>query len=297
MRARRGFVLVNALVLVAALSAAALMLLGRAETGRARLQAGGDGDRLALAAGAFEALAQRRLAGDAPVIDHDGELWAAPAEGLALDPGIVSGTVTDMQGRFNINWLADPADTAMRAAFDRLVAALGLPPSTGDRIAAFVRPGASDPEAWRRLDPPLAPVGGSVLLIDQLREVPGLSSEALERLEPYVTALPGDSLLNVNTAPGQVLSALMPDMPPTRAAQLLQRRARNPFADVDAFLAEAGLGSDDDTIDPARLTVGSSWFLAHATLRLGDRATRRRTMLHRPAPGQVSVAWRIETRP
>jgi len=50
-----GFVLVNALVIVAALAMLATLLLVRAEGGRARLQAGLEADQLTLALDAFEA--------------------------------------------------------------------------------------------------------------------------------------------------------------------------------------------------------------------------------------------------
>ena len=58
----QGFVLVNALVLVAALAAVATLLLSRAEQGRSRLESGLVADQLNLSLDAFDALAISQLA-------------------------------------------------------------------------------------------------------------------------------------------------------------------------------------------------------------------------------------------
>ena len=47
--------------------------------------------------------------------------------------------------------------------------------------------------AYRRRSPPLDPVGGAVLTIEQLTNILNLAPRDLKRLQEAVTALPGDS--------------------------------------------------------------------------------------------------------
>ena len=305
-RRGRGFVLVNALVLVAALAAAAALLLARAEAGRARLGAGLEAAQLKLNLDAFEALAATLLARDTGAVDHAGEAWARPVDPVPLARGTVAGKITDLQGRFNINWLADPSDTTAQAAFDRLAERLGVPAAAGTAIRAALAPdGPPDPAAWLRLTPPETPVGGALLMRDQLARIPGLSPRALDRLTPFVTALPADSTLNVNTAAPEVLAAFLPHLPPAALARLLRDRPRDPWRSIEAFQAAAGLAQADTeeeetdapdaaTLPAERLSVGSSWFRAEITATLAGRQVHRSTVLHRRgAPATVTPAWRL----
>lgn len=211
----QGFVLVNALVLVAALAAVATLLLSRAEQGRSRLEAGLVADQLSLSLDGFDALALSLLARDSGDSDHLREPWAKPRPPLALARGEVAGQIQDLQGRFNVNWLSQTDTPLAQAAFVRLLARLGLPARIADDIRRFVTPGAelADRQRWLQRDPPLDPVGGPLLSADQLADLPGLSPRAYARLRPLITALPGDSRLNVNTAPLRCWQVFCPICP------------------------------------------------------------------------------------
>ncbi|WP_373051200.1 type II secretion system minor pseudopilin GspK [Thalassovita aquimarina] len=309
----RGFVLINALVIVAALAAVAVLLLTRAETGRARLQAGIEAEQLTLGLDAFEALAVTLLMQDTnPAVDHPGEDWASAGYDVPLARGAVAGQIRDLQGLFNVNWLADPENTLAAQAFDRLLTRLAVPSNAGAAIRDFVGPGGPDDSAaFLRLDPPLAPVGGSILMLDQLRSLPGLSPRAFERLRPYLTALPGDSRLNVNTAPHHILAAFLPDLPGAALNRVVSERDRDPFRSVEAFMTKVGLarpendtedadGNDEDpaTLSADDIAVGSDWFQADITARLDDRMAERVTVIRRPAaPRRPEIAWRISRWP
>ncbi|MEP2716393.1 type II secretion system minor pseudopilin GspK [Pseudophaeobacter sp.] len=308
----RGFVLVNALVLVAALAALAVLLLARAEQGRSRLEGALVTDQLALALDGFDALALTRLARDGGASDHLNETWARVSPPLELARGTVAGEIRDLQGRFNVNWLSNPDNALAQAAFDRLLARLGLAPQIGAEIRQFVTPGAlpRDPRHWRQLQPPLDPVGGPLLSADQLADLPGLSPRAYGRLRGLITALPGDSLLNVNTAPPEVLASFLPDLPAARLARLLQSRQRRAFASVKGFLSAAGLPQSEATEEgppeagsPAllgaqHLTISSQWFRVDSQARLEAQTAQRVTLLRRLTPGRrPALIWQVTQRP
>lgn len=304
-RSRReaGFVLVNALVLVAALAGIAVFLLARAEGARARQAQTQEAAQLALYLDAFEALSLTILAADRAggPADHPGEAWARARYDVPLDRGRVAGALTDLQGRFNINWLADPGDATAQAGFAALIARLGLAPGLAEEIAAFLGPGGpSNTAAYARQTPGLAPVGGPVLMLDQLLAIPALRPRDLDRLRPFIAALPGDARLNVNTAPAEVLQSMIPGLSPAVADRLVQARRLAPFAAIEEF-AQAlvqfgGAGLSEEDLE--RFGIGSEWFEARISAALGDRIRHRVTVFERrPLPEGVRVAYRLTEAP
>jgi len=297
----RGFVLINALIIVAALSATAVFLLSRAETGRALLLSSQTASQRTAYLDAFQAYAILLINRDTvtgSAADHAAEVWARTDLIVPVDRGHVAGALRDMQAGFNINWLANPEDVKARAAFDRLLAQLGLSLRIGDTIVAHLRPfGPDDDRAYALATYPTKPVGGALFISDQLAEIPGISAEDRARLAEFITVLPSDALLNVNTAPGQVLSALLPELTSAQLNSLLAERRRVPFGSRDAFLAALGRLSPSAVpkeADLPRFSIGSKWFEGTMTAELGGHLARRRIAIERrPLPEGARVAWSI----
>ncbi|WP_323769596.1 type II secretion system minor pseudopilin GspK [Antarctobacter sp.] len=295
MTGSRGFILVNALVLVGALAAAAAVLLVRAEMSVQRQAAWQGAAQRDAYLDAFEALAIAALEADpAGGPDTITESWARPIVAAELDRGAVSGTVEDLQGRFNVNWLAVPEDLNAQNAFARLLSGLGLSSELGGQISDFLAPGGPlNAAAYAAIDPATLPRGGPVLDIRQLLAVPGLSQKAFDRLEPLIAALPSDTRLNVNTAAPQVLAAWVPGLTAEGAQGVVLRRTRAPFGSVQEFLLELPPAVAAE-IDDTRFAIGSEWFLARATARLDGRTAARRVLLSRqPLPVGVLVDYRL----
>ncbi|THD76794.1 general secretion pathway protein GspK [Thalassobius vesicularis] len=303
---QRGFVLVNALVLVAVLAAIAVLLLSRSDAGRTRLAASLGASQLELNLSAAEALAVTLLnrEGDGRP-DHLGRGWARGLEDADLDPGRVSLVIEDLQGRFNVNWLSSGQNVAASEAFARLLAGLGVSQNDQARIRSFVQPGGpSDKSAFLALDPPQDPVGGAVMMIDQIMDLP-LSDRTRARLGQLLTALPGESVLNPNTAAKPVLAAFLPELTAAQIDALIAQRRKEPFRSVGDFLAFVGLATPDDgTPAPPQqlgadmLGVTSDWFALTVNAQLEERTATRRALLNRQGnPAQTRVVWRITTRP
>ncbi|MGP6086814.1 type II secretion system minor pseudopilin GspK [Antarctobacter jejuensis] len=291
MSAERGFVLVNALVLVGALAAAAALLLARAEMSTARQAAWQSAAQAEAYLDAFDALAVTVLQAD-PVggADHRGERWAQPLRAASLDRGEVSGTIADLQGRFNVNWLAVPDDLHAQQAFQTLLRANGLPVSLGPAISGFLSPGGpADADGYTTI----RPRGGPVLDPRQLRAIPGLTADQFARLAPLIAALPSDTTLNINTAPANLLSAWIPNLSLSQARTLTGRRKSRPYPSIDAFLLDLPPAAAAE-VDDVRLSIGSGWFLARGTAELDGRVLSRRTVLARhPLPVGVLVDYRL----
>jgi len=302
--ATRGFVLLNALVLVAALAAAAAFVLSRAESTRQR-QAGAQGAvQGGLYLDGFEALALTLLRADqrGGPIDGPGDNWARAEYTVDIDRGRISGGIQDLQGRFNVNWLANPEDVAALAAFERLVVDLNLRPQLVGVIVASLRPGgAAAQQAYARLQPPVTPVGGPVLMVEQLRQIPGLRPRDYARLAPHLAALPSDSQLNVNTASVTVLKSLLPGAKAEGLTQILSNRARQPFGSTEDFLTRVAPVVGDagvPELEELRFGIGSAWFHADIAVELDGLILRRQTIFERrPLPYGPQVAYRLENRP
>lgn len=300
-RSDAGFVLVNALVLVAAMAAAAVFLLARAEGGRSRLEVGQTEQVLRHGLDAVEALSRGVLNADlrAGPIDSPDDMWSTPVRDEALQQGHVSGQITDQQSLFNINWLADMQNDTAKVGFSLLLSRIGLSPAIGDAVTAFVSPeGPSNRHSYRALTPQVSPLGGAIFLPDQLALIPNIAQRDLDRLQPFITVLPPSSSVNVNTVTEPVLAAILPQITAARIPVLLRRRASEPYNSVEDFLLDAGLSTDleasPDAVDPNRFSISSNWFGVQIIASEGGRSAQRRVLLRRESTQEgTQVEWRV----
>jgi len=180
--------------------------------------------------------------------DHLGEIWAAELPGLPIDGGEIYGTVEDLQGRFNLNNLIGPdgqVDKDSVKQFEQLLAALGLDPRfaslAADWIDADQDPGfpngAEDP-IYTGFVPPYRTPNHMLTSASELAALEGMDKATLDVLLPNVTALPGRTEINANTATAAVLQSLDESITPADVEGLLALRADAGFPDLaDAFAA------------------------------------------------------------
>jgi general secretion pathway protein K len=233
--------------------------------------------------------------------DHLGEPWAVPlAEArlstfLAVDKdnaedapeAFLSGSITDVQSRYNLRNLVDnnhaivPAELA---ALKTLLQAIRLPPDLADTLADGLRQALApaDP-ADRSALTPLMPQS-----IDELTWL-GVDDATVEQLRPYVTLLSVQTPVNANTAPKEVLLAAIAGLDPATAEHLLQTRQRTPFksrGDVERQIP--GLPSQ-------RIDVTSSFFEVRGRLRLEDHVLEESSLVERRGLNIVPLSRRRES--
>jgi general secretion pathway protein K len=130
------------------------------------------------------------------------------------------------------------------------------------------------------------------LAVEDLLTVPGFTPEMVERLRPFVIVLPDPAPVNVNTAPAEVLAALVPNMSVTEANSLVVRRQRAPWRDMNYFSSEIG---DSRPVTPGAADVKSSWFIVTSRIRLDRAALDAEALIHRfptlIAGGGTQVVW------
>ncbi|MDR8107107.1 type II secretion system minor pseudopilin GspK [Burkholderia cenocepacia] len=116
--------------------------------------------------------------------------------------------------------------------------------------------------------------------VDSLLDVDGVTPEMVARLRPFVTVLPTTTPVNMNTAPAEVIAALIPGMSVSSAQALVSRRETVFFRNVgDVQLALRGAGAPPNvTIDSSLVDVNSSYFIVHGRIQ-HERAEVDRTSL------------------
>lgn len=263
----RGIILVNVLMFVAIASGLVLLMITREEDALDRATRIRSAAR-ALAVvrgGELSAVAAlRRDAAQAPDADYPGEPWGSITQAeVAIDGGRFSLAVADAQGRFNINNLRDNRSDTIDL-WQRIGTAAGLTPDQIVAATAFVR--GQGPVA------DLKPL-----------EAAGVAADVAERLRTMVTALPGETRVNLNAAPEPLLAVLFDD--PAKVATAVALRQRNGRL-TRADLAAAELSVPNNV----GFTSDTYWVRTRATI--GDTAQQGAALIRRwPVPaGQERAA-------
>lgn len=300
-RAQRGVAIVMAMgvVSLAAVVATAILTSQAAWARRAELstqhaqalellQAGGDWARAVL--------------GDdqrSNNVDHPGEPWAMRLPPMPVENGELVGHIEDQQGRFNLNNVVidGKLDPVQFARLQRLLSLLGLPAPLADALADWIdgddkpQPGhGAEDEHYLSLDPPYLPANRPLIDIDELALVRGFDPGVRTRLAPFVTALPGSTSINVNTAAPEVLASLVEGFDLDAARLVVARRNVTYYRSNGDFLAQLPKGV---TLPEQAIRVGSDFFLATLSVTSGGAQAQGKALLSRVEPGRwPSIVWR-----
>ncbi|MEM1114610.1 MAG: type II secretion system minor pseudopilin GspK, partial [Pseudomonadota bacterium] len=243
--------------------------------------------------------------------DDLSETWAQEAAPYALgEGGWMMGRLTDLQGRFNLNRLADPAPerddgegprfTPAQEQFIRLLQSLDNVPVDQQQAIAITESisdwldvdanarleGAEDSAYFAR-EPAYRAANAPMASVSELQAVANMTPEIYAALASLVTVWPtSPQPLNVHTAPLALLRSINADgvlepLDLSDTQQLVEYRQLAGFADMDDFFLQAAL--DADALPGIRPLLGesSSWFMLAATVEVADRQMRLYSVLQR----------------
>ena len=175
-------------------------------------------------------------------IDHLGEIWAIQLPGFPIEGGDVTGTIIDLQGRFNVNNLIDDNGEVEKKSlerFRRLLQALEIDPRFAglaadwmDRDAEASFPDGAEDSIYTSILPPYRSANQSLTSASELAALEGMDRQSFRILRPHITALPGRTNVNVNTATGAVLQSLDENMSASDVEGLISERESAGFADI-----------------------------------------------------------------
>jgi general secretion pathway protein K len=239
----------------------------------------------------------RRDLSEGPV-DHLAESWANPKLRFALDEGgELRLRIEDLSGRFNLNSLAlqGPAGEQALLRLRRLLQSLQLTPAYADRLRDWIdtdqdptgTAGAED-DQYLLLKPAYRTGVGSIGEVSELRLLLGMSEVDYRRLAPFVSALPKNVELNINTASAQVLACLGDNIPEAALKRVIEGRGRTGYRDLGAVVQQLSAYA----VGPQGLGTGSQYFRVTTEVLLGDRRQVLASYLQRGNDGRVRVMAR-----
>nr|WP_240702438.1 type II secretion system minor pseudopilin GspK [Trinickia terrae] len=118
--------------------------------------------------------------------------------------------------------------------------------------------------------------------VDSLLNVPGFTPEMVARLRPFVTVLPTQTAINMNTASAEVIAAVVPGMSLSSAQALVARRETVFFRNVgDVTLALSAAGVPSAGVDTSLMDVTTSYFLIHGRVEHERAELDRTTLVYR----------------
>lgn len=293
-----AIVLAMGVVALAAIAAAAIMVSQGTWARQVELTTDHIQARAVLLAGADWARAvlsdDRRVS----TVDHLGEPWALRLPPMSVENGELVGQIEDQQGAFNLNNLVTNGQVSLAqlAHFRRLLAILRLPDELADALVDWIdadgqpqpRDGAED-AYYLALDPPYVAANRPLIDVAELALVRGFDVNVRARLRPYVTALPSVTAVNVNTAPAEVIAAVIDGLDLGGAQLLVAQRDRAYFRSSDDFVRRLPLGAQPALGD---ISVSSDFFMASLRVTIGGAQARGKALLARRGLGWPDVLWR-----
>ena len=249
------------------------------------------------------------LARDDAKIDHLGEEWAKPAQ-LPVEDGMIAFAVQDAQSRFNLNNLVQKSAPSKPdiELFKRLLTSQGIDPGLSEALLDWldtdgtVSSGGAEDIEYLSLPQPYRSANQLLQSVDELRLVKGFTAKAVEKLRPFVTALPTTpTTVNVNTAPAEVLAALFTNLPATVLRPLLDSRINNPYTELKQFTDKLPVGTS--SLPPNMCDIKTGHFLVTIDIRYGRLQRRTEGLIERAGGKPAKVLWhrlpplQIETSP
>jgi general secretion pathway protein K len=229
--------------------------------------------------------------------DHLGEIWATDLPGLPIEGGEVFGNVQDLQGRFNINNLADQngkIDEEALEQFRRLLNALGVDPRFAGVAADWIDadldasfPDGAEDSIYTGMVPPYRAANQSLTSISEMAALDGMDKQTFDILKNHIAALPGHAAVNVNTATAAVLQSLDENMTVADVEGLVAEREAGGFADIETSFASL---VTPDVLN--RLEDSSQFFQLKVIVRIDTVRVTMYSLLQRNDRGDVTPILR-----
>jgi len=297
-RYQHGVALITALLVVALATIAAVAMATRQQLDIRRTGSLLHGEQAYSYVLGAESWAQVVLARDLREsgIDTLEEDWSTQPPVSFVEGGSVFGRIIDLQGRFNVNNLVagGAPDNDAIERYKRLLRLLELDETLADSLVDWIDadidvrfPDGAEDETYLLLDTPYRVANQPLVDISELRLVKGYSVEVIEKLRPFIVALPEATTINVNTASAEVLSTVAEDLSTSDGEALVEARGEEGFESVDSFTQDATLNSKNVTRES--LSVTSQWFLMVSEANIGDGRARLASLIQRSAQGVLVV--------
>ena len=238
-------------------------------------------------------------------IDELNEPWAITLAPTRLDQyvesatasgdtgsAMLSGSIQDAQGRFNLTNLIDLSDLAKQEginqsaleAFARLLTSLRQDPALAKVIAQHMVAAAR--ASLNSQADGVRPI--RFVQLDDLLALPGCTPPMINAIRPQTVILPAATPLNINTASPEVLAARVPGLSLADASAVVNSRRQTAFQ-VVADLAKR-LSDQAKSLDDGSLSVASNYFLVNGAVTIRSAKLEIEALVERQ-PTATRLLW------
>jgi len=222
--------------------------------------------------------------------DHFGEPWDQIKDfPIPFEDFIVEAEIIDLQGRFNLNNLAQSgtAGTDARNQFKRLLNTSQINVPYENTIADYIdtdttplpKDGAAEDDRYQSLEVAYLTANQNMVSPSELRLILGITKEEYETLLPFITALPVTTKININTASAEVLTTVANNISLNALEGLINKRNSKPFEDVAELTGDPIFAGKQ--LDANLLSVSSEYFLLKATVFYGHIQLKHQVIFER----------------
>lgn len=236
-----------------------------------------------------------------------------------LPDAFLSGSITDAQSRLNLRNLVDASGRPVLravAATRKLFDLLDLPPGQVDTLVQQMRRAllagggvTQTPSSATGTDGTATASGttasassasaddvgaseGAPLMPQRVEQLGwlGLPADTVAAIAPYVTLLPANTPVNLNTASAEVIFAAVDQIDMAGARKLVEVRRRKFFSDL-AEASQQLSSATDVQLTPGQVGISTSYFEVRGRLRMDRYWVEEASLLHRTGT-TVSIIWR-----
>jgi len=239
------------------------------------------------------------------------EDWAQPLPVTIIEGGTLGGQISDLQGLFNLNnlYVENPGDSQantylqkQQAYFKRLLEILEIKAPITQAIIDWMDedtdalfPDGAEDQIYEQKTPPYRTSNQRMRSPSELLLVEGVSIEIYEKLKPFITTLPETTLININTAPGEIIAALSSQLNLQEASEIVEDRS-SVFDTIKDFIDETkGRANDKNKYEleiKDLIGVSSQYFQVQAEVLIDKVSNRLTSNLKRNADSSVETISR-----
>ena len=221
-------------------------------------------------------------------VDDLSEDWAIGIPGLPIQGGFLAGSLQDAQSLININSIAQKeTEDRLRSLCNNLEIEADFIPALKDWVDADLdtidADGAED-DYYTGLEVPYRTGNRKLSDISELLLIKNMDFEKFEELKPFLTVLPAETDLNLNTIPAEIYLAIDNNLD---ADKFETEREKDPFTSLEDYKKRM-----DHTLPVKGLSVSTEYFLADGQVTVGEKTLYIKTLLHRDKKGITRVISR-----
>ena len=237
-------------------------------------------------------------------VDHFNEDWAQAMPILPVEGGTLTGCLSDLQGRINLNNFSGYTSQSLKSemgadtigyakVWEALLVSqeLAADPSRSATIIDWLDADSEMINSWgaEQIDydgytPPRVPANSLITDITELAAIGSFQVAEVQRLMPWLSALPGVTPININTASSQLLAALGGSMGLEFEQMVSEQRPFNSLEEFHNLIAERtqlALPLVKTRWPAAVIGVNSNYFELYLEVTLGEARIEVKSIMDR----------------